>query len=486
MDDLAFRTATELADAIAARKVSSRELLEHYLARIERINPRLTAVVTLDAEGARKRADDADRALVRGESWGQLHGLPITVKDVFETAGIRTTSGAPMFSDYVPATDAIAVARFKAAGAVLIGKTNTPMFAGDGQSYNAIFGTTNNPWDLARSPGGSSGGSAAAIAAGLSALELGSDIGGSIRSPAHWCGVYGLKPTYGIVPLRGHIPPMPGTLAEVDIAVAGPIARSAEDLDLALEVLAGPSDERKIAWRFELPAPRHQSLRDYRVAAWLDDPAFPVDSEVRRTLEAAVEALRHAGVKVDDRARPAISFAKVDMIYNRLVLPLLAGGLPPEQFEAMANLADSAPADSREVPVLEARAFTIRHRDWITVNEAREQLRARWAEFFRDYDVLLCPVMCVAAIEHDHSEPVDKRTVMINGIRRSYWSAILPWARLSGTAYLPATAAPIGRTASGLPVGVQIVGPYLEDRTTIDFARKMADVIGGYERPPGY
>jgi amidase len=485
MDELAFRTANELAAAIAARKLSSRELLEHYLARIDTVNPRLNAVVTLDAEGARKRADDADRALTRGESWGPLHGLPISVKDVFETAAIRTTAGAPMLSDYAPTTDAIGVARLKAAGAVLMGKTNTPMFAGDAQSYNAIFGTTNNPWDLARSPGGSSGGSAAAIAAGLSALELGSDIGGSIRGPAHCCGVYGIKPTYGIVPLRGHVPPMPGSLADVDIGVAGPIARSADDLDLALKVLAGPTDERKIAWHLELPPPRHQSISEYRVAAWLDDPLFPVDSEVRTPLEAAVDALRRAGVQVDDRARPAISFGKVDLIYNRLLLSLVKDSTP-EQIAAMAKLADAAPADSTDADVFEARAITIRHRDWLSVNEARERMRARWADFFRDYDVLLCPVMSVAAIAHDHSEPHAQRTLMINGIRRSYWSALVPWARLAGTPYLPATAAPVGKTSSGLPVGIQIVGPYLEDRTTIDFARKMADVVGGYERPPGY
>jgi len=486
MDDPAFHGAAELVEAIRIRKLSSRELVDHYLARIEKINPALNAVVTLDIEAARQRADAADRALARGESWGPLHGLPITVKDVFETAGLRTTAGAPMFSDYVPTTDAIAVARLKAAGAVLIGKTNTPIFAGDGQTYNAIFGTTNNPWDLARSPGGSSGGSAAAIAAGLSALELGSDIGGSIRSPAHCCGVYGLKPTYGIVPLRGHVPPMPGTLADIDIAMVGPLARHADDLDLALSVLAGPLEESRIAWRLDLPAPRRKALREYRVAAWLDDARFPVDDAVRSRLEAAVEALRRAGVNVDDRARPAISFAKVDIIYNRLVLPLLAGGLPPETFSAMAKLADSAPADSIDPAVFEARAYTLRHRDWIVVNEQREQLRARWADFFRNFDVLLCPVMSVAAIAHDHSEPAAQRTLMINGIRRSYWSAIMPWARLAGTPYLPATAAPVGKTSSGLPVGIQIIAPYLEDRTAIDFARRLAEVIGGYERPPGY
>jgi len=486
MDDPAFRGAAELVEAIRTRKLSSRELVDHYLARIDKINPALNAVVTLDIERARQRADDADRALARGESWGPLHGLPITVKDVFETAGIRTTSGAPMFSDHVPTTDAVAVERLKAAGAVLMGKTNTPMFAGDSQSYNAIFGTTNNPWDLARSPGGSSGGSAVAIAAGLSALELGSDIGGSIRGPAHCCGIYGIKPTFGIVPLRGHVPPMPGTLADVDIAVAGPIARSADDLDLALQVLGGPTEERTVAWHFELPPPRHKAIGEYRVAAWLDDPLFSIDSEVRAPLEAAADALRRAGAKVDDRARPAISFAKVDYIYNRLVLPLVSGGLPPEQFAAIAKLADAAPADSTDATVFEARAITIRHRDWLAVNEAREQMRVRWDNFFRNYDVLLCPVMSVAAIAHDHSEPIEQRMLMVNGSRRSYWSAILPWARLASTAYLPATAAPVGKTSSGLPVGVQIIGPYLEDRTTIDFARKLADVIGGYERPPGY
>jgi amidase len=259
MDELAFSGAVELVDAIRNREVSSRELLDHYLKRIAQVNPKLNAVVTLDAERAGKRAAEADEALVRGQSWGPLHGLPISVKDLFETAGIRTTAGALRFSGHVPATDAVAVARLEAAGAIVMGKTNTPVFGSDAQSYNKVFGTTNNPWDLSRSPGGSSGGSAAAIAGGLTGLELGSDIGGSIRGPAHCCGVYGIKPTYGIIPMRGHIPPVPGTLAEIDIVAAGPIARSADDLELALLALAGPSSERKIAWRLELPRPRRSS-----------------------------------------------------------------------------------------------------------------------------------------------------------------------------------------------------------------------------------
>jgi amidase len=482
-DDLAFRGAAELAHLIRRRKISSRELLDHYLSRIERLNPKLNAVVTLDQDRARERADDA---LAHGESWGPLHGVPITVKDVFETAGIRTTAGAPIFSAHVPATDAAAVARLLAAGAVLMGKTNTPFFADDVQAYNEIFGTTNNPWNVARSPGGSSGGSAAAIAAGLTALELGSDIGGSIRGPAHCCGVYGIKPTYGLVSLRGHIPPAPGTLAQLDIAAAGPIARTADDLDLALSVLAGPSDEGKIAWRLDLPAPRRNSLREYRVAAWLDDPSFPVDDAVRARLEATVDSIRRAGVKVDDRARPEIDFAKIWQMYLALVLPLYGVGMPPENFNPLAKLADSAPADSNDMAVVMARGITGRHRDWIATNEERERYRARWADFFRDYDVMLCPAMSLPAIAHDHSEPKERRTLIVNGAKRPYLDMVIPWAVLIGTAYLPSTSAPVGNTADGLPVGVQVVGPYLEDRTTIDFARKLAEVVGGYRRPPGY
>jgi amidase len=485
MADLSFRRAVDLAAAIRKREVSSAELLDHYLARVERLNPKLNAVVTLDVERARKRAREADQALARGEVWGPLHGLPMTVKDTIETAGVRTTAGATVLAEHVPAADAVTAARLVAAGAIIFGKTNTPTFAGDAQSYNPVFGTTNNPWDPSRTCGGSSGGSAVAMAAGLSALELGSDIGGSVRNPAHFCGVYALKPSYRIVPSRGHIPGPPGTLSDVDIAVLGPIARSADDLDLALGVLAGPDDAQKVGWRLELPPPRRQSLRDYRVAAWLDDPACPVDRDVLWRLEATVEALRKAGVKVDDRARPALDFAAAYRAYQNLLWPIMTAGLPPDEFATFASLADSSPARSSDPEVAFAQAMAIRHRDWIAVNEEREQYRTRWAELFRDYDVLLCPVVPVAAFPHDHSEPMGSRTILVNGAKRPYLD-LIAWAGLIGMAYLPAAAAPVGRTPSGLPVGVQIVGPYLEDRTTIDFARRLGEVIGGFEPPPGY
>ena len=349
-----------------------------------------------------------------------------------------------------------------------------------------MFGTSKNPWDLGRSPGGSSGGSAAAVSAALTGLELGSDIGGSVRGPAHVCGVYGLKPTHGLIPLRGHIPGPPGTLSEADVGVVGPIARTATDLDLALGVMAGPSDERKIAWRLELPPPRRNSLREYRVAAWLDDPASPVDGAMRTVLENAADALRRAGAKVDDRARPNIDFAHAFSIYARLVMPILSGGLSEQQFQALAKRGDAAGENPTDADAAQAQAITVRARTWLAMHEERERYRARWAEFFRDYDILLCPPMSLPAILHDHSEPPDARTLEVNGVKRPYYHALIAWAALIGVVYLPSTSAPVGRTAAGLPVGIQVVGPYLEDRSTIDFARRMGEVLGGYQRPPGY
>lgn len=293
--DPAFAPAVELARRIRAGELRSEDLVETALARIAEYDSRLGAVVTLDAEGARARARAADRALAAGELLGPLHGVPITVKDTLETAGLRTTAGHPPLSEHVPERSAVAVERLLSAGAILLGKTNTPTLAGDWQTHNPIFGVTRNPWDRDRTPGGSSGGSAAAIAAGLSALELGSDIGGSIRVPAHWCGVYGHKPSHGIVPSRGHIPGPPGTLSEPDLSVVGPLARSPEDLALALDLVAGPLPDRAVAWRLELPPPRARRLREFRVAAWIHDDEFPPDPEVGRVLEGVVDALREHG-----------------------------------------------------------------------------------------------------------------------------------------------------------------------------------------------
>jgi amidase len=474
-NDLTHRSATELAALVRDREVSSVELTSAYLARIDVADRQLNAVVTIDAERAIAEATAADEATVRGLATGPLHGLPMTVKDTFETAGMRTTAGAPELAEHVPMRDAIPVERLRAAGAVLIGKTNVPPYAMDWQAANPIFGVTRNPFDPARTPGGSSGGAAAAVAAGMTALELGSDIRGSIRVPAHFCGVYGLKPTGGIVPTRGHIPGPPGTLAEPDLAAIGPLVRSADDLGLALDVLAGPGPERGKAWRLDLPAARADHLAGYRVAAWLDDVVCPVDAEVLEVLQRATAALENAGGKVDGEARP-VALAEAKPVFEALFLAATSAGYPRPVFDELCAVAASHP-DAHV-----ARDVTQRVRDWHLTNEHRLQLGARWADFFTRHDVLLCPAAPVAAFPHDATPDMAARTLSVNGRERPY-SDLSPWVGLASAVHLPAAVVPVGRTRSGLPVGIQVIGPHLEDRTVIDVARRLAEVIGPLGHP---
>jgi amidase len=453
MGDVSYAPAHALADAIRRRELSSREVVEEYLTRIDRLNPSLNAVVTIDPDGARHAADAADAATARGENTGPLHGVPMTIKDTFETAGMRTTCGLEAW-DRVPDRDADAVHRLRMAGAIILGKTNAPPSAGDWQTTNPIFGTSNNPWDAARTPGGSSGGAAAALAAGLTALELASDIAGSIRVPANWCGVYGHKTSWGIVPQRGHLPPPPGALSHSDLGVMGPLARDVEDLELALDVLAGPGEAAAVGWRLELPQARASSLRQLRLAVWLDDPAFPVGTDVGAVLASAVAALTDAKACLVD-APPPVTLPEVVGLHQELLYPLM---------DPSARM---------------------RHRDWLSANERRAQVRARMADYFRDVDAVLMPVAVVPAIAHDHSEPFIDRTITTRDGSRSYLD-LFGWVGLATVAYLPATVVPVGRTADGLPVGVQIVGPYLEDRTTLAVGRAIEQLLGGFVAPPNF
>ncbi len=449
-DDLAYLAAVDVLDLLHERKISSREMLELYLERTQRLNPAINAIVTLDADNARRLAAAADEATAHGESWGPLHGLPVTVKDVFETAGLRTTCGDPALADHIPERDAVLVARLRRAGAVIFGKTNTPTQASDGQTFNPIFGTTNNPWDLSLTPGGSSGGCGAALAAGLTPLSFGSDIAGSIRIPSNFCGLYGHKPTYGLVPTRGHIPGPPGELINRDINVVGPLARDPRDLDLALSVLAGPMSQERLGWRLPLPEPPGKPLRYYRVAAWLDDETCPVDSHLTERFSAAVAALRAAGAKVDTEARPGFTFKEAFDVF----LPLLRQG------------------------------NGLSHAEWLALDERRQALRDAWDAFFADYDVLLCPVCSTVPFPHDQG-PRDQRHYRVNHEVRPQ-SDYIAWPGLIGVAYLPSTSTPLGPASNGLPVGVQVVGPHLSDRRTIEFSRLLTEVVGGFQRPPGY
>ena len=476
MNELHWWTAHGLADAIRGRELSARETLEHFVRRIEELDAPINAVVRFDLDRARADAAKADQAIADGDELGPLHGVPITVKDSFQTEGCITTSGSPDLADFVPTADAWPVARLRSAGAIVFGKTNLPIFAGDIQSYNDVYGTTNNPHDTTRTCGGSSGGSAAALAMGFTPIELGSDIGGSIRVPAHYCGVKGHKPSYGIVPAHGQIPGMPGTLTQADLAVCGPMARSARDMELVLHILAGPDRWSSPAWKLALPERPVEDFAGLRIAAWLDDPYCPVDASTRRVLGDLVTAIEAAGGRVDTEARPAFTLEKVDTVFKNLLFAALSGEYSTNQVEEFATIAGDSPLDRSR------RAAAMRHRAWLADNERRLQIRERWRQFFENHDVMLMPVQPRGTIPHDHSEPQWGRTVEIDGIERPYLD-LFGWTGPAGVGLLPSTVVPAGMGADGLPIGVQVIGPFLHDITTIRAARLISKLCGGPPRP---
>jgi amidase len=482
-----MKSATELLRLLRERKLGALELLDLQLARIDRLNPPLNAVVALDAEAARQSARAADNA--PADRRGPLHGLPITIKDAFEVIGMPATCGFPHLANHVPQRDADAVARLRAAGAVPFGKTNVPLAAADHQSYNPVYGTTNNPWDAKRTPGGSSGGAAASVAAGLSPLELGSDIGGSIRCPSHFCGVYGHKSSYNLVPIRGHIPPMPGALSMPALGVAGPIARSAADLELALDILAAPSRDELTAWSVRIPTSRHERLADFRVALWADQKAYSVDRRCIEAMHAYADDLRKAGARIDEHARPEIDVATSDDLYVTMLFNTVSNGMSEEILAQTERVARELDAGPRSYPTRIAKAVRLTHHEFLALEEQQQQLRRAWARFFESYDVILCPIMPTVAFPHDQSGAGPghiaqySRTTTVDGKSVPYLNG-LQWPGLVTVAHLPATAIPTGRRIDGMPMGLQAVGPYLEDRTPIRFAQLAEQALGGFTPPP--
>jgi amidase len=379
----------------------------------------------------------------------------------------------------VAAADSAVVARLRAAGAHLLGKSNVPFMLGDFQTSNEIFGTTVNPWDVARGPGGSSGGSAAALAAGLTGLEIGSDLGGSVRNPAHFCGVYGHKATWGITLLRGH--ELPSRAAPSDLAVVGPLARSAEDLAVALEVLARADAP---GWRLELPPPRRSSLRGLRVAVWPSDAISPVDDEIAERVQRAADHIARQGGVVSDRARPDFDVAEYRRAYAALVSSIAGASASDEEYEAYRKrAADLEPGDASKAAAV-TRALVLDHRGWLRRDAERARFRARWRTFFDDWDLILCPIMATTAFLHDR-RPMAERTVVVNGEEQPYFDQVF-WASLATLAYLPATVFPVGPSRAGLPIGLQAIGAECADRSTIEFARWMAEEEGGFTPPPGF
>ncbi|MBQ0888663.1 amidase [Streptomyces sp. RM72] len=481
---LRTRPASEQLAALRERRISSRELLEQHLEHIAKANPKLNAVVTLDAEAARAAADKADQHLATtGKTLGPLHGLPMTVKDALEVEGMRTTCGSPALTDHVPDRDADVIALLRGAGAIIIGHTNVPTMCQDIQTSNPIFGTTSNPFDSTKTAGGSSGGPAAAVAAGFTSLEIGSDLAGSLRLPAAYCGVYALRTSRGtnpIVPTRGHIPRLPGWATSSDMITLGPIARTVEDLGLLLDVIAAPSPADRTGWKIDLPTPAKTKLGQYRVGVWADDAYCRVDADTRALLGQVADLVRGLGATVDDATRP-VDFAESDKLFQRLMYATSSATATDEAFAAEVAAAEKIPADDPSGLYLHSR--TMRHRDWCVADEARQKLRATWDDYFDEHDILITPATPTAAVPDQTSTPAPQRYITVDGQKRSFYDQT-GWLNLTSPVGLPSLVLPAGATRTGLPLAVQIIGPYLGDRTVLDVARQLAHRLPEPIQPP--
>lgn len=482
--ELAYRTVGELRSMLDSRKISAAELVQQAIKRIEAQDTRINAVVVRDFDRAHAAAAAADAALARGER-RPLLGIPITVKESFNVAGLPTSWGFPAGRDWRPAEDAVAVGRLKASGAVVLGKTNVALAIGDWQSSNPVYGTTRNPWDMERTPGGSSGGSAAALAAGFVPLELGSDLSGSLRAPAHMCGVFSHKPSSDIVPQRGHAPPraMPSqTDLTGGLGVCGPMARNIADLSLAFDLLAGPDEQLARGWRLSLPSARHSELRSYRVLVIDDHPLLPVASEIRAALDQLAGRLTAKGAMVSRSSTLLPDLAESARLHTRLIRNVANFGRPPDYFQKMRETAATLPRDDDSLKAWRIRAPLLTHHEWMTAEAGRAQLRRQWDRVFQEFDVVLCPPFSVLAFPHNMIEDSEERRIDIDGTSHPYLSLIV-WATLATPPGLPATTMPIGRSRAGLPIGVQIMGRFLDDRTTLAFAGLMEREFGGFTPP---
>ncbi len=478
-----FPTAEELAAALRAGEVTSAELTDEAIARIERDDKEINAICVPDFDRARAAARDADQARARGED-RPLLGIPVTVKESYNMAGLPTTWGMPQHRDYVPAEDAVQVSRLKAAGAVVLGKTNVPLGLQDIQSFNEIYGTTNNPWDHDRTSGGSSGGSAAALALGFGALSIGSDLAGSLRTPAHFCGIYAHKPTLGLAAIRGMVPPpAPALPTDSDLAVVGPMARTARDLTLLLDVMAGPDPlTHGVAYDLTLPPARRDRLRDFRVLVLEQHPLIPTGSAVRAGVNRVADALADEGARVERHSPLLPDLTEAAMLYRQLLFSGSVARFPVEAYEELRTRAAGLSADDQSLDAAMLRGMVCSHRDWMEANNRRELHRHGWRRFLAEFDAVVCPITPTPAYPHDHNPDPRERRIDIDGVAYPYFDQLV-WAGLATMPGLPATAIPAGRSPEGLPVGVQLIGPMFEDRTPLRLAELLEQKIGGFQAP---
>jgi amidase len=453
--DVVFASAVELAAAIRTGAISSQEVVDAHLARIEERNPALNAVVTLDAEGALRRAREADEALARGQVWGPLHGVPYTLKDGHETAGMRTTAGFPPLADYVPDRDGTVAARLKAAGGVLMGKTNVPTMLTGFHTDNPIFGRTNNPWNLERTPGGSSGGAAAALAAGMTPIEVGSDLGGSIRIPAHFCGLFGLKPTERRVSLVGHVPGLPGTVRTMrSMASIGPLARDLGDISLLYSILAGPDGRDHEVPPVAVDPVPEVDLANVRVAVSEGFPGYIVSEATRAALRSLALALEPYAQVVEMPEPP-----DVDLSWYPL-------GEPYRNIIVASQESDG----DDPIPL----------RTQLEAWDRRDRFISAWEAFFDAWDVLICPVTAATALPHGEvGAPFS-----VDGREVDYWAQSAHCRMFTYTGH-PVVTMPYVLDDGGMPLGYQLVGRRWSESGLLGVAKALESVTGSFRRPPG-
>jgi amidase len=467
-----YATARQMVADLRAKKVSARELLNAHLARHEQVHKQINAVVETDIARAQKDAQAIDDARAKGEVPGALAGLPLTIKDGFDVESMPALAGNPMLKDRPKnVADADVVAATRKAGAVIWGKTNVPFMLGDLQTFNAIYGTTNNPFDVTKGPGGSSGGSAAALATGVTPLEIGSDIGGSLRHPANFCGVTALKTTQHALSARGHVPPGPDNYAEGDLGVFGPMARNVDDLKLMWSVLKGTPEKKRT------------DVKGAHVAVWNEEPGWPLAREVHAATERAAAALAKAGAHVE-HAKPDVNGMEMMDFYQTILVAILSAGMPEEALAAMeANrTADKKAAAAGDEGAKQRLRATATFREVAAAHVEQQRHKDKLAAFFAKYDAIVMPISMTPPFAHQQEPAFADRVLTIDNEQVPY-PKILEWISLATACHAPALAVQAGQTTDGLPVGVQIVGPWNGEDRLFDFGFAVEEGTGGFRRP---